>query len=219
MAFELITLDTAEQPDATVIWLHGLGADGHDFEPIVSELKLPQDLAIRFIFPHAPVRPVTTHGGMPLRAWYDLLNWEFGGPVDSVGIAESVASIQRIIVKEITRGIPSHRIILAGFSQGGAIALHAALSCQSPLGGVIGLSTYFPLPEKLAAMHSANQGIPVFLAHGQQDSVVPMWLGEKIKQDFEDQGLKPEWFAYPMAHCVCDQEIKTLGGWITARLS
>lgn len=219
MTLETIEIETAEQPDASVIWLHGLGADGHDFEPIVPELGLPEHLAIRFVFPHAPVRSVTTHGGMALRAWYDLLNWDFNGAVDTHGIEESIQAIEHLIIKEITRGISSHRILLAGFSQGGAIALHAAFSSAHPLGGAIGLSTYFPLPEKLTQRHRANQDLPIFLAHGYMDPVVPYWLGETMRQLFESHGINLSWSAYPMVHCVCEQEIQALGAWMVARLS
>jgi phospholipase/carboxylesterase len=199
-----------------VIWLHGLGADGHDFEPIVPELGLT--FAARFVFPHAPVRPVTINGGMAMRAWYDILGFDRKAAEDAAGIRASAAAVTELIDSEVERGMPAERIVLAGFSQGGAIALQTALREPRGLGGVLALSTYLPLASTLAAERSAaNAGIPIFMAHGTADNVLPLALGEGSRRTLEALGYPVEWRTYPMAHSVSLEEIGAIGAWLAAR--
>jgi phospholipase/carboxylesterase len=199
-----------------VIWLHGLGADGHDFEPIVPELGL--EFPARFVFPHAPVRPVTINGGMAMRAWYDILGLDRGAAEDAAGIRASAAAVTEVIDTEFARGMPTDRIVLAGFSQGGAIALQTALREPRPLGGVLALSTYLPLASTLAAERSAaNAGVPIFMAHGTADNLLPFALGESSRRALDAMGYRVEWHAYPMAHSVCREEIAAIGAWLEAR--
>lgn len=203
-----------EDPDLSVIWLHGLGADGHDFVPIVEELARP---ATRFVFPHAPVRPVTLNGGYPMRAWFDILALGPGAPQDEAGIRQSAADVRRLIDAEIARGVPSERIVLAGFSQGGAIALHTALTEPRPLAGVMGLSTFLPLEWTLAAEKTAaNRSCPVFLAHGDQDQVVPIEWAMLGREALEREGYAPEWHVYALAHSVCLEEVRDIAAWLDA---
>jgi phospholipase/carboxylesterase len=210
-----IELTTGEAPQLAVIWLHGLGADGHDFEPIVPELKL--SLPVRFVFPHAPVRPVTINGGMVMRAWYDILGFDRHAKEDAAGIRASAIAVGQLIEREIERGIPSERIVLAGFSQGGAVALHAALREPRPLAGVLALSTYLPLATSLASERSpANAGVPIFMAHGTSDSVLPLSLGESSRRALEALGYAVDWRSYPMAHSVCLEEVGAIGAWLAA---
>ena len=195
---QTVELQTGPNPDGSIIWLHGLGADGHDFEPIVPELRLPASLALRFVFPHAPVRPVTINGGMTMRAWYDIYSLDRGGPVD---------------------GIAADRIVLAGFSQGGAIALHAALRYPEKLAGLMALSTYLPLwssvdSEVVDNPAAVNKDIPIFMAHGSFDPVLPMQLGSDSRDLLTDRGFEIEWRDYPMAHAVCPEEIAHIRGWL-----
>ena len=206
---------TGANPELAVIWLHGLGADGHDFEPIVPELGLR--IAVRFVFPHAPVRPVTINGGMPMRAWYDIRGFSRTAAEDEAGIRASASAVVELIDREVERGVPSERIVLAGFSQGGAIALHTALRERRALGGVMALSTYLPLAALLAEERSlANAGIPIFMAHGTVDNVLPLALGEAARRALEALGYAVEWHAYPMAHSVCLEEISAIGAWLAA---
>ena len=200
-------------PDGSVIWLHGLGADGHDFEPIVPELRLPPELGLRFVFPHAPVRPVTLNGGMAMRAWYDIFSLDRGGPVDEQGIRESAAMLDGLIAREQERGVAADRIAIAGFSQGGAIALHAALRCSEKLAGVMGLSTYIPLRDSFDAEVTASD-LPIFMAHGTLDPVVPMMLGRDAADLLINHGFNVEWHDYPMAHAVCAEEINDIRAWL-----
>ena len=200
-------------PQGSVIWLHGLGADGHDFEPIVPELRLPADLGLRFVFPHAPVRPVTINGGMAMRAWYDMFSLDRDGPVDEAGIRASAAMLDDFIERELERGVAADKIVVAGFSQGGAIALHAALRSSESLAGVMGLSTYLPLVSKLAD-EVAVSDIPIFMAHGTLDPVLPMFLGRESADLLIDHGFKIEWHDYPMAHAVCAEEINDIRNWL-----
>jgi len=210
-----IELTTGDAPQLAVIWLHGLGADGHDFEPIVPELRL--SLPVRFVFPHAPVRPVTINGGMAMRAWYDILGFDPHAKEDAAGIRASATAVGQLIEREIERGIPSERIVLAGFSQGGAIALHAALREPRPLAGVLALSTYLPLATSLASERSpANAGVPIFMAHGTSDSVLPLSLGESSRRALEVLGYAVDWHSYPMAHSVCLEEVGAIGAWLAA---
>ena len=205
---EHIELATGAQPQATIIWMHGLGADGWDFMPIVRELPLPEGLALRFIFPHAPVRPVTINNGMEMRAWYDIAMNDIGRLPDEDGIRESQAAVERLIARERERGMASERVILAGFSQGGAIALQAGLRHANRLGGIVVLSSYLPLEESLdAEAASANRTTPIFMAHGTDDPVIPIRLAEMSHAALQRRGYEVEWHTWPMAHAVCGEEV------------
>ncbi len=201
--------------DASIIWLHGLGADGHDFEPIIPELNLPDRMAIRFIFPHAPVRPVTINNGWEMRSWYDILSVGEMRGINEAQLKESCEQLQAFIEHEIERGIPSQRIIVAGFSQGGAVTLTTALRFNKPLAGIIALSSYLPAPEWLERDRSkVNASIPVFMAHGTQDPVVPYKLATLARQQLKNWGYRVKWFEYPMPHSVCLEEIQEVSTWI-----
>jgi phospholipase/carboxylesterase len=216
---EAIEVETGATPDATVIWLHGLGADGHDFEPVVPELGLPAGLGLRFVFPHAPVRPVTINMGMPMRAWYDILQMG-GGREDAPGIRASQALVEALIARERDRGIAATRIVLAGFSQGGAIALHAGLRHTQPLAGVLALSTYLPLASTLAAERSeANRDAPVFLAHGTHDPMIGIDRARASRAALEALGYPVQWREYAMPHSVCAEELADIGAWLVSRLA
>jgi len=211
--------ETAPHPTHSIVWLHGLGADGHDFAPIVPELVAPDWPALRFVFPHAPVRPVTVNGGMAMRAWYDIKGLAIADRQDEEGIRTAVAAIEALIAREHERGVPSGRIVLAGFSQGGAIALAAGLRHAEPLAGLVALSTYLPLAHALAAERSAaNAAVPIFQAHGTADPVVPLALGSAARAALAALGYAVDWHTYPMAHAVCPQEIADLRAWLGARL-
>jgi phospholipase/carboxylesterase len=213
-----IELATGADPVGTVIWMHGLGADGWDFVPIVRELDLPEDLALRFIFPNAPVRPVTINNGYAMRAWYDIAMADIGRLPDEAGIRQSQAQVEAFLAREKSRGIAAGRIVLAGFSQGGAIALHTALRHTEPLAGILALSTYLPLAETLDRESAdANDRVPVFMAHGTQDPVVPISLAESSRAALAARGLAPEWHAYPMPHSVCAEEVAAISKWLAAR--
>ena len=210
---DAIEITTGPKPRLAVLWLHGLGADGHDFEPIVPELGL--SVPVRFVFPHAPVRPVTINGGMAMRAWYDILGFDRRAREDAAGIRASAAAVTELVDREIERGMSSDRIVLAGFSQGGAIALHTALREPRPLGGVLALSTYLPLAATLASERSAaNARLPLFMAHGTDDGVLPLQLAETARGALEALGYAVEWHAYPMAHSVCLEEVGAIGAWL-----
>ncbi len=205
---------------SSVIWLHGLGADGHDFESIVPELRLGDELAVRFVFPHAPERPVTINGGMVMRAWYDILGMDIRRDEDEEGLRTSEAQVRALVEREVSRGVSEERIVLAGFSQGGAIALQAGVRHPRRLAGIMALSTYLPLPEKLEAEASpANRDCPVFMAHGTQDPVVPFEGGQLSKEALEAQGYEIEWREYPMPHSVCVEEIADVSSWLTRVMS
>ncbi|HEX4912290.1 MAG TPA: carboxylesterase [Permianibacter sp.] len=196
---------------ASVIWLHGLGADGHDFEPIVPELKLPADLPIRFVFPHAPVQPVTINGGMAMRAWYDILEANLGRRVDEAGVRESSALVAELIEREIARGIPANKIVLAGFSQGGAITLFLGLRYPERLAGLLALSTYLPCPETLPAERSAAmKDVPIFMAHGSFDPIVPLALAKDTERRLRELEYAPVFHEYPMPHSVCGPEVQDI---------
>jgi len=197
---DAVEIETGPEPSAAVIWLHGLGADGHDFEPIVPELELEQ--AVRFVFPHAPMRPVTINNGMRMRAWYDIFQFG-GGPEDEAGIRASQKIVETLIGAE-----KGKKIVLAGFSQGGAIVLQAALRHAEALAGVLALSTYLPLAAKVQAeASSANRTIPIFMAHGQYDEIIPLDRAEASRDALQRLGYAVEWHAYPMPHSVCAPEI------------
>ncbi|WP_158982876.1 alpha/beta hydrolase [Lysobacter panacisoli] len=221
---ETVEFETAPQPAWTVLWLHGLGADGHDFAPIVPELVRREWPALRFVFPHAPVRAVTINNGMRMRAWYDIVSFDFdalhaGNRADAAGVDESVAQVEALIAREGERGIPPEKIVLVGFSQGGAIALAAGLRRDRPLAGLAGLSTYLPLdPQRAAAsLQPGATAQPLFMAHGQFDPVVPAPVGERSAETMKQLGFGVEWHRYPMAHQVCAEEIRDLGDWLAAR--
>lgn len=206
-------------PAGSIIWLHGLGADGHDFEPIVPELRLPEALPLRFVFPHAPVRPVTLNGGMAMRAWFDIYSLDAEGPVDETGIRESGALLDELIQRERDRGIEPGQIVIAGFSQGGAIAMHSALRYPERLGGLMALSTYLPLQSTFRAevvdkMPVANQELPIFMAHGSFDPVLPLAWGRQAADFVGAAGFTIEWHEYPMAHAVCAEEIADIRSWL-----
>jgi phospholipase/carboxylesterase len=210
-----IELNTGAEPQGTVIWMHGLGADGWDFVPIVRELPLPPELALRFIFPHAPERPVTINNGYVMRAWYDIAMNDIARLPDEAGIRESQAAIERLIARERERGIDSGKIVLAGFSQGGAIALQAGLRHANRLGGIVALSTYLALEESLEAeASSANKSTPIFMAHGTEDPIVPLQLAEASRASLQRRGYDVEWNTWPMPHAVCAEEIEALAGFL-----
>lgn len=213
-----VTLEPLLPARAAVIWLHGLGADGHDFVPIVAELGAAA-AALRFVFPHAPVRPVTINGGMPMRAWYDILSLTRMDRQDEAGIAASQALVRELIAAQNQAGIPTSRIVIAGFSQGGAITLHAGLRYPERLAGLMALSTYLPLHERLAAeLSPANRDVPILMVHGSFDPVLPQVLGESSCELLRAEGLPVEWHSYPMQHQVCEEEIERIGCWLRERL-
>ncbi len=217
---ETLERETGTNPAWSIIWLHGLGADGHDFAPIVPELVRPHWPALRFVFPHAPVRPVTINNGVPMRAWYDILSLDFRSRADAAGVADSVAQVEALIAREQERGMPPERILLAGFSQGGAITLAAGLARTQPLGGLVALSTYIPDPDAARASLTGAAGAqPVFMAHGSSDPVIPVQIGEHSAQLLQQLGLAVEWHRYPMAHQVCAEEISDLGNWLEQRFA
>ena len=221
MSTELETLEraTGSTPDAAVIWLHGLGADGYDFLPIVDELRLSPH-QVRFVFPHAPVRPVTLNGGLPMRAWFDVKSLDREGEEDVAGIAASAAAVTALIQREQARGIAPSRVVLGGFSQGGAIALYCGVRSATPLAGIIGLSTYLPRARQLSAeLVTANLQAPIFLAHGTQDPVVAASWGEMSRDALRSAGFSPSWHTYPMPHAVCGEEIADLSVWLTEVLT
>lgn len=216
-----IEIETAADPRYAVIWLHGLGADGSDFVPVVPELGLAGAPPVRFIFPHAPSIPVTCNGGWVMPAWYDIISLEpHSRRIDEAGIVNSRAAIRRLIDREVARGIPPERIFLAGFSQGGAIAYSTALTHPEALAGVIALSTYIPsvaLIEREAS--AANRAIPILAAHGSQDDIVSPTLGRAARDFLASHGHAVEWHEYPMPHSVCIEEIERIGAWLRARLA
>lgn len=206
---------TADRPIGSVIWLHGLGADGHDFVPIVPELDLPARVALRFIFPHAPRRAVTINDGFEMRAWYDIFAIGQNAREDADGIRQSAAAINALIEKEIAAGIPADRIVLAGFSQGGAIALQTGLRHPQRLAGIMALSTYLPLRDSLAAEQStANLNVPIFMCHGVQDQVIPIVLARLSCERLQQSGYTVDWREYPMQHQVCMAQIADVQAWL-----
>ena len=214
-----IERQTAPEPRHSVIWLHGLGADGHDFAPIVPELVDPAWPALRFVFPHAPVQPVSINGGMPMRAWYDIHGFDARAPQDEAGIRRSIDAVEALIAREHERGVPSERIVLAGFSQGGAIALAAGLRHAQPLAGIVALSTYLPITATLAPeRNAANARAPIFWGHGSADPVVVLQRGLDSRLLLEELGYAIDWHTYPMPHSVCAEEIGDLRRWMGARL-
>jgi len=213
-----IELETGPNPDASVIWLHGLGADGNDFAPIVPELKLPKSPAVRFIFPHAPSIPVTVNGGFVMPAWYDILELEIDRKVDLAQLMKSAAEIDRFIDRELERNISGKRIIIAGFSQGGAVAYQVALSRKLPLGGLLAMSTYFATAGSIE-LSEENKAIPIKIQHGTHDQVVPESLGQKATTQLVKLGYSVNYQNYPMEHAVCPQQIRDISSWIQEILS
>lgn len=214
-ALEYLVVEPTCPADACVIWLHGLGADGYDFVDIVPSLNLPKDNAIRFIFPHAPSRPVTLNGDLVMPAWFDIFALDLNAKIDEIGIAEAQKLVQEIIDKQVKSGISSARIFLIGFSQGGALALYTALSSKIVLGGVAGLSTYLPLQAVMMQKGSfAPAKLPIFLGHGLLDPIVPYWMGQQSLTCLQEKGYSPLWHSYPIAHTVSLPECHDLGRWI-----
>lgn len=215
---ETIEIETAPNPTATVIWMHGLGADGNDFAPMVPELRLGSAPAIRFVFPHAPMIPVTINNGYVMRAWYDISYGDLEGKsrqADEKGVRASQAEIEKLIAREVGRGIRANKIVIAGFSQGGAIALHTGLRHAAPLAGIMALSTYLPAPHTLPAeAAAANRDIALFYAHGSDDQVIPIAMAETSRQTLNAAGYAVDWHEYPMQHSVCLEEIRDISAWL-----
>jgi len=210
-----VEIETSTCPTHAIVWLHGLGADGNDFLPIVNELELLPETSIRFVFPHAPERPVSINNGYIMRAWYDICHADFNNRQDESGIRDSQKAIDALIEKEIQRGIPSKHILLAGFSQGGAMALQAGLRQTNPLAGIIALSCYLPLAETLATEASAaNAATRIFMAHGIYDPVIPITHAIASREKLLTANYPLEWHEYPMAHSVCEQEIVDISCWL-----
>jgi len=217
---ECVVTETGPDPDHAVIWLHGLGADGNDFAPIVPQLRCAQTRAVRFVFPHAPVRPVTVNGGMRMRAWYDILGFEIARDQDIQGIAESLRQVERLIQREIDRGIAPGKLVLAGFSQGGAVALRLALGRKQRLAGTMALSCYLLEGETLGEwLTPAGRETPIFMAHGTHDPIVPVALGRDATQKLAEQGVQVAWSEWPMQHAVCPEEVAALDRWIADRFA
>jgi phospholipase/carboxylesterase len=211
---QTVERETAPEPAASVVWLHGLGADGYDFDPIVPGLRLPGGPEVRYVFPHAPIRPVTLNGGAEMRAWYDIVAIQRTAREDETGIRESSEAVAALVRRETERGIPAHRVVLAGFSQGGAIALHAGLRYPEKLAGIIALSTYLPLRASAGEFHAANRGIPIFMAHGSLDPVIPAVLGEESAKLLTEAGYDVYFKNYVMPHSVCPEEVEDIRRWM-----
>lgn len=220
MDLEYVELTTGPNPKGTVIWMHGLGADGWDFVPLVRELPLPEGLVLRFVFPHAAERPVTINNGYVMRAWYDISMQDLGRLPDEAGIRQSQKSIEAIIKREVERGVASDKIILAGFSQGGAIALQTGLRYADEIGGIIALSTYLTLDESLdREAAAANKRVPILMVHGTQDDVVPLSLAQASRARLEARGYNVEWHDYPMPHSLCAEEVEVIAQWLAKRFA
>jgi len=214
-----IVLEPEQPANAAVVWLHGLGADGGDFVPIVPELRLPPAIRARFVFPHAPVRPITINGGMRMRGWYDILSLTRADQQDEAGILASAAAVQELIEAQADAGIPRQRIVLAGFSQGGAIALHTGLRQREALAGILALSTYLPLHTRiLGELTAAGRATPILMCHGLYDNVLPVALGSSSRDGLRQLGCAVEWRDYPVQHQVCPEEIADIATWLKGRL-
>jgi phospholipase/carboxylesterase len=217
---DAVEINPAGTPRACIIWLHGLGADGHDFEPLIPQLGLVDALGVRVVLPHAPRRPVTINGGSVMPAWYDIVAQDFNRGQDSAGIRESEQQLQALIRREIESGIPAENILLAGFSQGGAIVLHTGLRYPQPLAGILALSGYLLQPDALAAEHAAvNDRIPIMMAHGTRDPVVPLSMAEQSREVLQQQGYRVAWHSYPMQHAVGPDEVRDIRDWLVQRLA
>lgn len=216
----LVCVEPTGEAKACVIWLHGLGADGFDFQPVVPYLRLPEGRGVRFLFPHAEVMPVTVNGGMEMRAWYDILEMSIERKVDKASLLSSSQRIANLINEQIAAGIPANKIILVGFSQGGAVAYQTALTFPEPLAGLIALSTYMATEGEIETSRSvANKDLPIWVAHGTVDQVVPVQLGEQALVNLENMSYQPEWNAYPIGHEVAIEEIEALGRWVSKQLA
>ena len=216
---DAIEIETGADPDAAVIWMHGLGDDGRGWSEVVPSLGLPPHLAIRFIFPHAPVMSVTINNGMRMRAWYDIRQANVNERADIAGVQRSQAQVDALLAREAARGVTANRTLLAGFSQGGVIALHAGLRFPSRLAGIVALSTYLVAPDQLSDQASAaNRDVPIFMAHGMLDPTISHALGEMSRDYLAQRGYAIDWHAYPMAHSVCAEEIADLRRWLSVRL-
>lgn len=211
---EAIEIETAPEPRTSIIWMHGLGADGNDFVPIIDEMRLPE-APIRFVFPHAPIIPVTINGGRAMRAWYDVHGEDFAQRTDEGGVRDSQRHVEALIAHERARGTPAARIVLAGFSQGGAMALHVGLCHAERLAGIMALSTYLPIPAVLGGETSAaNRDTPIFMAHGTQDPIIPLAYALQSRELLSAQGYAIEWHQYGMTHSVCMEEVAHIGAWL-----
>ena len=216
---DAVALNPAGPPAACIIWLHGLGADGHDFEPLIPQLGIVEALDVRVVLPHAPRRPVTINGGLVMRAWYDIAAPDLRWYEDDAGIRDSARRLSALIERETAGGIPVERILLAGFSQGGAIALHTGLRHPQPLAGILALSTYLPLADTLSAeAAAANRTIPILMAHGDRDPVVPPSLAQQSRRRLEQQGYNVAWHSYPMPHALCPNEVADIREWLVQTL-
>jgi phospholipase/carboxylesterase len=216
---DAVEINPPGTPNACVIWLHGLGANGHDFEPLIPQLAIVREYGVRVVLPHAPRRPVTINGGMVMPAWYDILAPDFRHGEDAEGIRQSEQQLEALIGREIAAGITPRRIILAGFSQGGAIAMYAGLRYPQPLCGILALSAYLPLEASLTMEAStANAQVPLMMAHGTADPVVPLALAEQSRDLLREQGYAVEWHSYPMQHALCAEEIQDIRAWLVACL-
>jgi phospholipase/carboxylesterase len=212
---DAIEIETAPAPQACVIWMHGLGADGHDFVPVVPELDLPTSLPLRFVFPHAPMRPVTINAGYVMRAWYDIRDDSGGRREDVAGVQESQRRIEDLIARERMRDIAPARIVLAGFSQGGAMALHTGLRHPERLAGIMALSCFLPAADTVAVEASpANRGVPIFMAHGTEDPLIPLAAGRRARDLLFNLGYRVRWREYVMPHSVCEAEIRDVAVWL-----
>jgi len=212
---DAVEVESGPQPMSSVIWLHGLGADGHDFEAVVPELVRPGERALRFVLPHAPIRPVTINGGMSMRAWYDIAGFDRHAVQDESGIRASAAAIHGLIERENERGVPTERIVIAGFSQGGAMAIFTGTRAAEKLAGIIGLSCYMLLGSTLAAERSTvNQTTPIFVGHGTRDPVVDVRLGEETRRMLEETGYSVTWHRYPIPHSVSPEELTHVASWL-----
>lgn len=216
---ERLTIEPESPARCTVIWMHGLGADGHDFEPLIRDWGLVEELRMRFILPHAPYRPVTLNQGMVMRAWYDLHDLSFAKGEDRDGIESATRAVGELIEKEVRRGISASKILLAGFSQGGALALHTALRCEHPLAGVLALSSYLPLGHLLGEQARAPSSLAIRMDHGDSDSVVPFPAAERARRVLEEQGYAVEFHTYSMGHSLCPEQTRNLRSWIVDRLA
>lgn len=212
---DAVEVETGRSPQASVIWLHGLGADGHDFEPLVPVLGLPAALPVRFVFPNAPMRPVTINGGMVMRAWYDIRPEGGERREDAAGVRESQVHVEALIARERARGITPGRLVLAGFSQGGAMALHTGLRHPEGLAGILALSCFLPVADTLAAEASpANRDVPIFMAHGTRDEIIPLARARRARDVLLGLGYRVQWHEYPMPHSVSDTEVADLSRWL-----
>lgn len=218
---EPIIIDSKPEPDYAVIWLHGLGADGHDFEPLAKQLNIAQEKAIRFVFPHAPMQAVTINQGYVMPSWYDILNMQPGGTQDEAGIRESSRYLESLIEQQTSKGIREDKLVLAGFSQGGAVALHTGLRYKKRLAGIMALSTYLPLHDRLAdEASSANKAISIFQAHGLSDEVLPPQMAFMTRETLQAEGYEPDWHSYKtMGHSLCPEEIDDINAWLKTVLS